>query len=153
MVVVDRFAKMAHFIGLGTNATTKDVADSFLKDVWKLDGLPYEIVLDMDARFPGEGWQSLCKALGIKRRIPTAYHPQTDGQTKRINQLLQGYLCTFVDYGQDHWYQLIPLAEHGYNNSKASAHELTPFFGNHSFHPKTEWTKEREAKTQEPQCI
>jgi len=57
MVVVDRFTKMAHFIGLGTNATPKDVADIFLKEVWTLHGIPSEIVWDMNAKFWGELWE------------------------------------------------------------------------------------------------
>ena len=75
MVVVDRFTKMAHFIGLKTNATAKDVANTFLKEVWKLHGLPSEIISEMDAKFSGEFWESLCKSLGIKRKMSTAYHP------------------------------------------------------------------------------
>ena len=82
MVVVDRFTKMAHFIGLETNATAKEVADTFLKEVWKLHGRPFEIILDMDAKFSGEFWESLGKSLGITRKMSTAYHPQTDGQTE-----------------------------------------------------------------------
>jgi len=81
MVVVNRFTNMAHFIGLATNATAKHVANTFLKEVWKLHGLPSEIVSEMDAKLGGEFWQSLCKALGIKRRMSTAYHTQTDGET------------------------------------------------------------------------
>ena len=54
MVVVDRFTKMAHFIGLETNATARDVAETVLKEVWKLHGLPSEIISDMDAKFSGE---------------------------------------------------------------------------------------------------
>jgi len=72
IVVVDHFTKMAHFIGLVPNPTTKDVADTFLKEVWKLDGLLSEIVSDMDANLSGEFWESLCKGLGIKRRMSTA---------------------------------------------------------------------------------
>jgi len=111
MVVVDHFTKMAHFIGLGTNATAKDVADTFLKEVWKLHGLPSEIVSDMDAKFSGESWESLCKALGIRRRMSTAYHTETDGQTESTNQVLEGYLRNFVNYDQNDWYQMLPLAE------------------------------------------
>ena len=66
MVVVDRFTKMAHFIGLSENATAKDVAYTFLREVWKLHGLPTEIISDMDAKFSGEFWESLCQSLGIK---------------------------------------------------------------------------------------
>ena len=66
MVVVDGFTKMAHFIGLEQNATAKDVANVFLREVWKLHGLPTEIISDMDAKFSGQFWESLCKSLNIK---------------------------------------------------------------------------------------
>ena len=69
MVVVDGFTKMAHFIGLATDATAKDVADTFLREVWSLHGLPLEIISDMDAKFSGEFWESLCKSLGINQRM------------------------------------------------------------------------------------
>ena len=69
MVVVDRFTKMAHFIGLEEKATARDVADVFLKEVWKHHGLPTGIISDMDAKFAGEFWESLCKKLGIKRKM------------------------------------------------------------------------------------
>jgi len=91
MVVVDRFTKMGHFIGLHENATAKDVADTFLREVGKLRGLPTEIISEMDAKLSGEFWESLCKMLGVKRRMSAAYHPQTDGQTERTNQVLEGY--------------------------------------------------------------
>ena len=122
MVVVDRFTKMAHFIAREQNATAKNVADVFLREVGKLHGLPTEIISDMDAKFSGEFWESLCKSLNIKRRMSTAYHPQTDGQTERTNQVLEGYLRNFVNYDQNDWYQLLPLAEHASNNSVTNAH-------------------------------
>ena len=139
---------MAHCIGLATDATAKDVADTFLREVWRLHGLPSEIISDIDVKFFGEFWESLCKSLGINQQMSTAYHPQTDGQTERTNQVLGGYLTNFVNYDQNDWYQLLPLVEYAYNNSKASAHKLTPFFANYGFHPQTEWMKERE--TQNP---
>ena len=74
MVVVDQFIKMAHFIGLHQNATAKDVADSCLVGVWKPHGLVEEIRSDMDVKLSGEFWKSLCKMLGPKRRMSTAYH-------------------------------------------------------------------------------
>jgi len=146
MVVVDQFTKMAHFIGLHENATAKAVADTFLREVWKLHRLPTEIISDMDAKFSGEFWESLWKMLGVKRRMSMAYHPQTDGQTERTNQVLEGYLRRFVNYDQDDWYQLLPLAEHAFNNSATNAHKMTPFFANYAFHPQMEWMKEREAQ-------
>ena len=126
MVVVDRFMKMAHFIGLEEKATAQDVADVFLKEVWKHHGLPTEIISDMNAKFAGEFWQSLCKNLGIKRKMSTVYHPQTDGQMERVNQVLGGYLCIFINYDQNDWYHLLPLAEFAYNNSATRVHGMTP---------------------------
>jgi len=146
MVVVDRFTKMAHFIGLHENATAKDVVDTFLREVWKLHGLPTEIISDMDAKFSGEFWESLCKILGVKRHKSTAYHPQTDGQTERTNQVLEGYLRTLVNYDQNDWYQLLPLAEQAYNNSATNAHKMTPCLANYGFHLQTEWMEGREAQ-------
>ena len=146
MVVVGCFTKMAHFIALEQNATAKDVADVLLSEVWKIHELPTEIIFDIDAKFSGEFWESLCKSLNIKRGMSTAYHPQTDGQPERTNQVLEGYLRNFVNYDQNDWYQLLLLAEHAYNNSVTNAHGMSPFYANYGFHAQTEWMKEREAQ-------
>ena len=146
MVVVDRFTKMAHIIGLQESPTAKEVAEAFLKEVWKLHGLPSDIISDMDAKFAGEFWESLGKRLGIKRKMLTAYHPQTDRQTERVNQVLGGYLRRFVNYDQDDWYHLLPLAEYAYTNSVTTAHDMTPFFADYGYHPQTAWLKDQEAQ-------
>ena len=146
MVVVDRFTKMAHFIGLQENATAKEVAEAFLKEVWKLHGQPAKIILDMDAKFTREYGEPLCKRLGIKRKMWTAYHPQTDGQTEKVNQVLGRYLRILINYNQDDWYHLLPLAEYAYDNLVTTAHDMTPFFANYSYHPQTELLKEPEAQ-------
>jgi len=119
MVVVDCVTKMAHFIALATNETANEVTDTFLKEVWKLNGLPSEIISDMYMKFSGKILESLCKALGIRRRMSTTYHQQTNGQTHRTNQLVEGYLRTFVNYDQDNWYQMVHLAEYTDINCKA----------------------------------
>ena len=139
-------------IGLPTEAKAKDVATVFLCEVWKLHGLPTEIISDLDAKFAREFWESLCKTLGIRRRMSTAYLPQTDGQTERTNQVLEGYLRNFVNHDQDDWYQLsrLALAEFAYNPSATNAHGLTPFYANYSFHPQAEWMMQREAQNPGP---
>jgi len=137
---------MAQFISLNENATAKDVADTLLREVWKLQGLPTAIISDMDAKFSAEFWESLCKSVGIKRKMSTTYHPQTDGQTERTNQTLEGYLRNFRNYHQKEWYHPLPLAEHVYNNSTTNAHGMSPFYANYGFHTQTEWMKEPEAQ-------
>ena len=92
MVVVDRFTKMAHFIAREEKVTVKDIADTFLREVWKLYGLPTKIISDMDVKFSAEFWKSQCKRLGIKRCMSTVYYPQMDRQMERTNQVLEGYL-------------------------------------------------------------
>jgi len=74
-----------------------------------------------------------------------AYDPQTEVQRQRTNQVLEGYLRTFVNYDQEDWYQQWPLAEHAWNNWATNAHKMTPFFANYGFHPQMQWMKESEA--------
>jgi hypothetical protein len=78
--------------------------------------------------------------------MSTSFHPQTDGQTERVNQTLETYLRTFINYDQDDWYSLLPLAEFAYNNSVTQATQLTPFYTNYGYHPKTIWTSSEESK-------
>jgi transposase InsO family protein len=80
-VVVDRFTKIAHFIPLQKHGkTTADLAKTFAKEIWKLHGLPIDIVSDRDSRFTSMTWKAFIGTLGIKPRISTAFHPQTDRQ-------------------------------------------------------------------------
>jgi hypothetical protein len=101
MVVVDRFSKMAHFIALAKTATARDVAQAFLKEVWKLQRLPESIISDRDSKWIGEFWNGPYNRWGIKKRMSTSFHPQTDRQTERVNQTLETHLRTFINYDQD----------------------------------------------------
>jgi hypothetical protein len=69
--------------------------------------------------------------------MSTSFHPQMDKQMERVNQTLKTYLRTFINYYQDDWYSLLPLAEFAYNNSVTQATQLTPFYTNYRYHPKT----------------
>ena len=92
-VIVDRFSKMAHFIPLKAGEKSADhLARIFLKEVWRFHGLPNNIVSDRDSRFTSSFWKALMRLLGINQKMSTAYHPQTDGQTERVNQTLESYL-------------------------------------------------------------
>ena len=80
--------------------------------------------------------------------MSTGYHLQTDRQTERVNQALGGYLRIFVNYDQNDWYHLLPLAEFAHNNSATSAHGMTRLFANYKYHPQMEWLRERNALNQ-----
>ena len=76
----------------------------------------------------------------------TAFHPQTDGQTERVNQSLEQYLRQYCNYELDNWNDLLPLAEYAYNNSATTATQMSPFFANYGFHPQTNLPVEKESK-------
>jgi hypothetical protein len=81
-------------------------------------------------------WQELFKILHIKINLSSAFHPETNGQTERVNQLLEQYLRCTINYHQDDWVELLPLAEFTYNNTKHASTHHTPFFANCGQHPK-----------------
>lgn len=85
LVVIDRFTKYGHFLAIKHPFTAQDVADLFMKEIYRLHGLPSTIILERDACFTSQFWQHLFKSLGTKLTMSTAYHPQMDGQTERLN--------------------------------------------------------------------
>jgi len=134
-VVVDRFTKMAHFSATKTTADAPAIARLFLKDVHRPHGLPADIVSDRDKIFTSKFWREFLALLDVKPNMSTAFHPQTDGQTERVNQVLEQYLRAFCNYQQDDWQELLPLAEFAYNNSVHASTGKTPFFANYGYHP------------------
>ena len=122
-VVVDRFTKMTHFIPLPKEGkSASDLARTFARKVWCHHGLPSDIVSDWDSRFTFAVWQEFLTLSGsIRPRMSTAFHPQTDGQTERLNQTIEAYLRSFISYEQDDWVSLQPMAEFAYNNSTTNA--------------------------------
>jgi hypothetical protein len=111
LVVVDRLTKFAHFIPLRHPYTTDTVAQLFLDNVVKLHGLPSSIVSDRDKIFVSHFWKHLFKLYKVNLTMSTAYHPQTDGQTERINQCLEMYLRCSVQDSPKSWKSWLSLAE------------------------------------------
>ena len=108
----------------------------YLRNVWKLHGLPRKVVSDRGPQFVAEFMRELYRLLGIELASSTAYHPQTDGQTERVNQELEQYLRLFVGERQDDWHGLLPLAEFSYNNHAHSSTQQTPFLLDTGRHPR-----------------
>jgi len=84
--------------------------------VYPLHGLFLQIISDRGVQYLAKLFQEWCKILGIESTMSTAYHPQMDGQTERVNQLLEQYLRCYVDYNLSNWLDLLPSAEFAYNN-------------------------------------
>lgn len=101
LVVVDRYTKMARYIPTQKTATAAQLADLFIDQIVRFFGLPQGIVSDRGSVFTSQFWADLCFVAKVKRRLSTAFHPQTDGQTERQNQTLEQYLRLYVGTEQE----------------------------------------------------
>jgi len=127
ITVVDSVSKRAHFIPTHMTVTVEGAARLFLHQVWKLHGLLKYVVLDRGPQFIARFTRELYRLLGIKLASSTVWHPQTNGQTERVNQELDQYLWLFVNEQQDNWYDLLPMAEFQHNNHVHSTTQQPPF--------------------------
>jgi len=127
MTVVDVVSKRVHFIPTHTTVTAEGVARLFLHYVWKLHGLLKRVISDRRPQFIALFTKELYRLLGIRISSSTAWHPQTDGQTERVNQELDQFLRLFVNERQDDWYDLLLVAEFQHNNHVHSATQQPPF--------------------------
>jgi hypothetical protein len=111
LVIVDRFSKRAHFIPCRKDNNASYLAKLFFSHYVKLHGFPDQIISDRGTLFMSSFWRDVCASAGVERRFSTAYHPETDGQTERSNLTLEQYLRSYVNFQQDDWAELLPLAE------------------------------------------
>ncbi|MBW0533062.1 hypothetical protein O181_072777, partial [Austropuccinia psidii MF-1] len=111
LVIVHRFSKMAVFIPTMSPIPSLDLAHLLIKNIFSKHGLPSGIVSDRGSVFVSSFWTNLCQQLKISRDLSTAYHPETDGQTERVNQILEQYLWMYFSYHQDDWNTWLPLGE------------------------------------------
>jgi len=117
LTVVDRFSKYAHFIPLGHPYTATSVAKAFFSEIVRLHGFPASIVSDRDPVFTGHVWRDIFKLSGVKLRMSTAFHPQTDGQSEVVNKTIAMYLRCITGDRPRAWLDWLPWAEFCYNTS------------------------------------
>jgi hypothetical protein len=130
MVVVDRLSKYAHFIPCYTTCSAKDIAWYYYNNIVRLHGVPEAIISDRDVRFNNEFWKSLCQQLGTEIRLTSAFHPEADGQTERVNRILIELLRSMVDEAQSDWDDHLSSCEIAYNTSVHSGTEHSPYYLN-----------------------
>ena len=135
LVFVDRFSKMTHLVPVHATITAAETAVHFIDTVFRHHGLPDNIVSDRDPRFTSAFWTSLFELLGTKLQMSTAAHPETDGQTERVNRVLEDVLRSYATSFTS-WSAFLPLAEFALNNAVHASTGLTPFFANSARHPR-----------------
>jgi len=92
VVIVDRFTKIIHLKATTMNVSSEEIAKIYRDDIWRLHGIPRKILSDRGPQFTSKFMKEFTKALGTKRQLLTAYYPQTNGQTERINQEIGTFL-------------------------------------------------------------
>ncbi len=135
LVVVCRLTKMRHIVPT-TTLNAEELADAFVNRVYALHGAPENVVSDRGTQFVSEFWKQLSKRLGVHLQHSSAFHPQTDGQTERVNAGVEQFLRGFMNFSQDDWVDWLPLAEFAMNNVTSETTGVSPFFANYGFHPR-----------------
>jgi hypothetical protein len=133
MVVTDRLSKDVVLIAL-PNLEVETVARAFIKHVVAYHWLPTAIVSDRGSQFVSGLWKRLCEILGILRRLSTAFHPQTDGATERMNAVVEAYLRAYVQWDQKNWAKFLGMAMIAIRGRQATSTGVSPFFLQHGYH-------------------
>jgi len=135
LVVVDRFTKYSHFLPLRHPFSAQSVAKLFLNQIYKLHGLPKSIVSDRDSVFCSRFWKELFCLADVQLQMNSSYHPQSDGQTERVNQCMEIFLRCFVHACPSQWIHWLALAEYWYNTSFHSSLGRSPFEALYGYSP------------------
>jgi hypothetical protein len=115
----------------------RGIAELFLKYIWCREGYPDSIVSDRGPQFVFSFWAEVCHILGIKIKLFTAFHPQTDGQTEIMNQYIDQRLRPFVNHYQDNWSALIPMMDYAQLTLYHESIRMSPFELLKGFKPRT----------------
>ena len=127
MVIKDRLSKSTILVPL-EKIEADDVAWAFVREVYRLHGLPRSITSDRGTQFVSELWGRVCKLLSVQRNLSTAFHPQTDGLTERANSDIEVVARTYANQAQDNWATLTPILELMLNTRTSSTTGVSPFF-------------------------
>src|SRR6266850_1706057 len=135
LVIINHLTKQSLFIPTYDTINSPELAQLFLTHVFSKHGVPLHVTSDQGTKFISHFFCSLGKLLQMELHFTLGYHPEGDGQTKCINQVLEQYLRAYTNYQQDDWASLLPLAEFAYNNAPSTTTGVSPFFTNKGYHP------------------
>jgi hypothetical protein len=127
MVVVDKLTKSTHFIPLKNTHKAAYVANIFLKEVARLHGIPKTIVFDRDPKFTSNFWKGLFKGFRMNMNFNRVYYPESDGQTERVNRVIEDMLRMYVMDKPSRWEDYEHLVEFAYNNGYHASLKMSPF--------------------------
>ena len=133
---------MVHYQPVKVTIDAPSLADVIIDVVVRHHGLPLPIVTNRGSLFTSKFWSSLCYFLGIKQRVSIVFNPQTDGQTERQNNMMEAYLRVFVNFEQNEWARLLPMAEFPWNNAKNASTGYTSFELNCGYHPRVSYDED-----------
>lgn len=136
LVIVDRFTKFVRFIPLHEELSSVELSYIIIRNLTADFGIPDKFISDRDKLFTAAFWKTLWAKLGVALNVSTAGHPQTDGQTERMNQVVEQYLRAFINEYQDNWAELLPLAQFAHNSTKSGTTKHSPFYANYGYEPK-----------------
>ncbi|KAL2114800.1 hypothetical protein VTJ04DRAFT_2114 [Mycothermus thermophilus] len=135
LVIVDRFTKKCRFFAVSSTMKSQELAELFHQEIELEYGTPDGIVSDRGSVFTSQFWDDLCYLQRVHRRLSTAFHPQTDGQTERMNQTLVQYLRCFVHDNGRTWPALLPEAQAAVNNSINATTHFSPNYALFGYQP------------------
>ena len=130
-----RLTKMRHFTPCRDTCIVEQLPDLYAQNIFCLHGLPETVVSDRGTQFIVKFWKGLCKILKIEALLSTPYHPETDGQTERMNAILEQYLRAYINYLQDDWEAWLHMAEYATNNQASETTGMLPFFATYGQDP------------------
>ena len=136
-VVIDRLGKCAYSIPCHKTVTAKEMVRLFITNIYRTHGPSDTIISDRGPQFISEFWTEFCRILGIKLKLSTAFHPQTDGQTEVMNQYLDQRLRPFINYHQDNWSALLPIMDYAQATLLHDSTGLSPFQVKFGYKPRT----------------
>ena len=154
-VIVDRLTKSAHFLPVRLDYSMDRLAELYVSEIFRLHGIPLSIVSDRDPRFNSRFWKELQSAFGTRLNFSTAFHPQTDGQSERVIQVLEDMLRGCVLDFSGSWDRYILLIEFAYNNSYQSSIGMAPYEALYGRRCRTSmcWTELHEHKIIGPDLV